>query len=78
MWTHGNFYWNDLMSHDVEKAKAFYAQTIGWTFEKMPMPDRTYWVAKMNGTPVAGIFPREGPDFANMPEQWVSYVAGCR
>jgi hypothetical protein len=75
MWTHGNFYWNELMAHDVEQAKAFYAHTIGWTFEQMPMPDRTYWVAKTNGTPVGGIFPMEGPDFANMPEQWVSYVA---
>jgi uncharacterized protein len=75
MWTHGNFYWNELMSHDVAQAKTFYAQTIGWTFEEMPMPGRTYWVAKMSGIPVAGIFPMEGPDFAGMPDQWVSYVA---
>ena len=30
MWTHGNFYWNELMTRDVEKAKKFYGDTIGW------------------------------------------------
>ena len=37
-WTHGSFYWNELMTRDAEKAKKFYGDTIGWTFEAMPMP----------------------------------------
>ncbi len=75
MWSHGNFYWNELMTHDPEKAKRFYAETIGWTYDAMPMPDGTYWVAKMGDTPVGGIFPMSGPDFDGMPEQWMSYLA---
>jgi predicted enzyme related to lactoylglutathione lyase len=75
MWCHGNFYWNELMTHDPERAKRFYADTIGWTYEAMPMPDGTYWVAKMGDTPVGGIFPMSGPDFDGMPEQWMSYLA---
>jgi predicted enzyme related to lactoylglutathione lyase len=75
MWSHGNFYWNELMTHDPERAKRFYADTIGWTYEAMPMPDGTYWVAKMGDTPVGGIFPMSGPDFDGMPEQWMSYLA---
>jgi predicted enzyme related to lactoylglutathione lyase len=31
---------------DVEKAKAFYAETLGWTFEEFALPDGAYWVAK--------------------------------
>ena len=54
---HGNFYWNELMTRDVEKAKKFYGDTIGWTFDAMPMPDGTYWVAKMGDKPVGGLFP---------------------
>jgi len=75
MWTHGNFYWNELMTRDVEKAKKFYAETIGWTFEAMPMPNGTYWVAKLDGKPVGGIFPLNGPEFAGVPECWMSYLA---
>ena len=55
---HGNFYWNELMTRDAEKAKKFYGATIGWTFDAMPMPDGTYWVAKMGDKPVGGLFRR--------------------
>ena len=75
MTSHGYFHWNELMAHDVEKAKKFYAATIGWTFDAMSTPNGTYWVATMGDTPVGGIFPMVGPDFADMPEQWVSYLA---
>jgi len=43
--THGHFYWNELMTRDAERDKKFYSETLGWTFEGMPMPDGTYWVA---------------------------------
>ena len=46
---HGNFYWNELMTRDAEKAKKFYADVIGWGFDGMEMPDGTYWVAKKMG-----------------------------
>ena len=32
---HGTFAWNELMTTDVEKAKAFFATTIGWSYEGM-------------------------------------------
>ena len=35
----GMFGWNELTTHDVDQAKAFYAAVGGWTFEDMPMPD---------------------------------------
>lgn len=75
MWSHGSFYWNELMARDVEQAKKFYGSTIGWTFDAMPMPDGTYWVAKMDDEPVAGIFPMTGPDFDGVPENWLPYLA---
>ncbi len=51
MWTHGHFYWNELMTPDVGKAKDFYAKTLGWTYEDMAMPDGTYFVIR-EGSPV--------------------------
>jgi predicted enzyme related to lactoylglutathione lyase len=74
-WSHGNFHWNELMTRDVEKAKKFYGSTIGWTFDGMPMPHGTYWVAKMGDKPVGGLFPIGGPQFEGVPEGWMAYLA---
>jgi predicted enzyme related to lactoylglutathione lyase len=74
--SHGNFCWNELMAHDVEKAKAFYSKAVGWAFDGMPMQQGgTYWVAKVGDKPVGGIFPMDGPQFEGMPERWVSILA---
>ncbi len=75
MWSHGKFYWNELMTRDAEAAKRFYGTALGWTFEAMAHPLGTYWVAKLGGESVAGMLPMSGPDFAAVPEQWFSYVA---
>ena len=74
---HGTFYWNELMTRDAEKAKAFYAATLGWTFDAMPMDEEgaTYWLAKLGDTPVAGIFTMSGPQFEGVPEHWFAYIA---
>ena len=75
MTAHGHFHWNELVTRDVEKAKTFYASTIGWTFDGMPMPDGTYWVAKMGDAFVGGLFPISGPQWEGVPEHWMSYLA---
>jgi len=75
MTAHGHFHWNELVTRDVEKAKKFYGDTIGWTFDGMPMPDGTYWVAKMGDQPVGGLFPIAGPQWEGVPEHWMSYLA---
>jgi uncharacterized protein len=73
---HGTFYWNELMTRDVERAKKFYAQTIGWSFDAMPTPEGgTYWLAKMDDEPVAGIFDISGPEYGQVPESWMAYLA---
>ena len=63
--SHGTFYWNELMTRDVEGAKKFYADTLGWNFDAMPMPGGggTYWLATMDGEPVGGLFDISGDDY---------------
>jgi len=74
--THGTFYWNELMARDVEGAKKFYAQTMGWSFDAMPMPGGgSYWVAKIGDQPVGGIFDISGPDYNDVAVGWMSYIA---
>ena len=75
MTAHGNFHWNELMTRDVEKAKKFYGSTIGWTFDGMPMPTGTYWVAMMGDKPVGGLFALSSPQFDGVPESWMAYLA---
>lgn len=75
MTAHGHFHWNELVTRDVEKAKKFYGDTVGWTFEGMPMPDGTYWVAKMGDAYVGGLFPISGPQWDGVTEHWMSYLA---
>jgi len=74
-WAHGTFHWNELLARDVERAKRFYQETIGWHFEPMAGHTGTYWCAILNGKPVAGILPIDKPEFDGMPEGWMSYLA---
>jgi uncharacterized protein len=75
-WSHGKFYWNELMTRNVERAKKFYADTLGWNFDAMPMPGGgTYWLAKTNDEPAAGMFDISAPEFGPVPESWMAYIA---
>jgi predicted enzyme related to lactoylglutathione lyase len=73
--THGHFYWNELMTRDAERDKNFYSAALGWSFEGMPMPDGTYWVAKVGDKPVGGLFSIAGAQYAGVPECWMAYIA---
>jgi uncharacterized protein len=75
VWSHGSFYWNELMTWDVEKAKRFYAETLGWRYDAMEMPDGTYWVIKCGEATVGGMFGLREPQFAGVPESWMAYIA---
>lgn len=73
---HGKFYWNELMTRDVEKAKKLYAEAMGWSFEAMPGDGGgTYWIAKMGNEPVGGLFDISGREFKGVPESWIPYIA---
>ena len=72
---HGKVHWNELMTRDVEKAKAFYAATLGWTFDAMPMPGGTYWICKAGDQPAGGLFDMKDPKYQGLPEQWFTYFA---
>jgi hypothetical protein len=72
---YGHFAWNELMTDDVETAKKFYAATLGWKYDGMPMPHGTYWIAKLDDQMVGGILDMTRLDPApDIPPQWLSYV----
>jgi predicted enzyme related to lactoylglutathione lyase len=60
----------------VERAKRFYRNTIGWSFQSTSTPDgQTYWLAMLGERPVAGIYSIAAPEFDGMPECWMPYLA---
>jgi predicted enzyme related to lactoylglutathione lyase len=39
MTEHGNFHWNEFVTHDPEGFKTFYTRTVGWAYEAQTQPD---------------------------------------
>ena len=72
MTNHGMIVWSELMTTEVEKAKAFYANSLGVTFEKFNDPEGKYWVAMAGGKPAWGIMDMTArPDG---PTGWFTYI----
>lgn len=73
MLRHGMFGWTELLTTDVEAAKQFYAQLLGWEMEDNPLPGMTYTVIKNAATGIGGIMqiPQET---TGMPPAWGAYV----
>jgi len=72
---HGMFYWNEFLSTDVEAAKTFFADTLGWTYTAMDMGAMTYWVAKQGDKTVGGLMPMPSNMPDGTPSHWMSYIA---
>ena len=77
MTPHGAFFWNELNTWSVDRAKAFYGETLGWHYESHPMAKGgTYTLCKAGETPVAGIFEmKPGAGFDGMRDHWFAYIA---
>lgn len=73
MTTHGEIHWSELMTEDVEGAKAFFANVAGWTISEMPMPNGAYNVCMAGERPVAGIM-EVGMGDSTAPAGWYTYV----
>jgi len=75
MTEHGSFHWNELNTRDPKGACDFYGKALSWTFNAMPMPDSTYYLAKSGDKIVGGIFEMTGPQFDGIPAHWFAYIA---
>lgn len=73
MRTHGDFGWRDLMTDDVDSARAFYTDVIGWSTEVMDIGKGPYTVFKIGDRPVAGLMGKD-PSAPDAPTAWTSYV----
>lgn len=70
---HGAFSWSELMTADIEAAKAFYTQLFGWTLEDMQIEGMTYTVIKAGDREVGGMMGTP-PEAEGTPPMWGTYV----
>jgi uncharacterized protein len=72
---HGTFTWNELMTPDIEAAKAFYARVAGWTFQDVPYEGGTYVVASVPGNPVPVAGLMAWPAGQPGGNDWFAYIS---
>jgi len=71
--TPGRPVWHDLVTNDLEAAKAFYGGLFGWTFQDFDVKAGRYALASLGGKPVAGIL-RVAKREVNV-SQWITYFS---
>lgn len=73
-YTFGRFVWRELLTDNVEGAKGFYGELLGWTFKGSDMgPMGTYWLCHAGEAQVAGIMQK--PANLPAPPHWAGYVS---
>ncbi len=76
---HGMFSWCELLTTDVEGAKKFYSELLGWTVETVVHEsfendeDLEYSLVKADGTEIGGIMAVPAQALG-MPPSWGAYV----
>lgn len=71
-WPAGTPCWVDVSVPDLEKARTFYGELLGWTTEVGPEEFAGYTNASVDGRLVAGIVPQQSPE---QPVAWTTYIA---
>jgi hypothetical protein len=72
---HGSICWTELATKDLETAKKFYTELLGWEVKESNVTDAMqYTEYYANGRPYGGMY-QMGPEFGEAPSHWMSYVA---
>jgi predicted enzyme related to lactoylglutathione lyase len=73
--SNSSFVWYELMTTDMEAAKAFYSNVLGWGARDASMSGAAYQLLTVENTPVAGLtnLPEEAHR-AGVVSQWLGYV----
>lgn len=69
----GEFCWNELMTTDVQGAKAFYGALLGWGMQDVNLTGMDYTLLKLGDKEIGGIMAIPG-QAAGMPPTWGAYV----
>jgi uncharacterized protein len=71
----GTLCWNELVTRDTDRAKAFYRAVFGWEPASQMMGTSEYTEWKLGDRPVGGMMPM-GEDWPpEIPAHWLVYFA---
>jgi len=69
----GAFCWNELMTSDVQGAKAFYSALLGWGMQDVNIDGMGYTLVKLGEEEIGGIMAMP-EDAVGKPPSWGAYV----
>jgi len=73
--SHGDVAWTELFSRDISRAKAFYAEVFGWTYDSFVMEaGYEYIVAKTPEAAVVGMSPVHVGPLNTTQAYWLSTI----
>src|SRR6266436_4529075 len=73
--SHGRFVWYELMTTDMEAAKGFYTDVVGWGTQDVSTPGVTYTLFTAGGASVSGLTDLpENPEKFGLRPSWIGYV----
>ena len=70
----GAFCWNELATKDVEAAKNFYTELLGWKLKDSQAAGMVYNEIMVGGRAMGGIY-QMCAEFGDAPSHWMAYVA---
>lgn len=71
----GEIWWSELITSNVENARAHYEKIAGWTSEDIEMPDGgTYTIFSKGEQSVAGMQMKRA-EWGPLPDHWMTYIA---
>jgi predicted enzyme related to lactoylglutathione lyase len=72
---HGRFVWYELITTDIERAKAFYAEVLGWGTQDVSIPSMAYTLFTVESGSVSGLMnlPEDAKKMGSKP-RWIGYV----
>lgn len=70
----GAFCWNELATRDLDAAKKFYTELLGWQLKQSDAAGMAYHEIVAGGEHVGGLY-QMGPEHGDAPSHWMAYVA---
>jgi predicted enzyme related to lactoylglutathione lyase len=64
--------WHECQSREIDACKEFYSRVFGWTYDSTSNPG--YTMAQVDGRPVAGMISMDGPEWGQIPSNWMTYI----
>ena len=73
MKTQGMFSWSELTTSNLDGAKKFYSELLGWTLNDMETGQGPYTVISAGDRQVGGMM-KPPPQAGGMPPAWTPYI----